>query len=47
MCVCVGGGGAECPALFPEHDFVIFSPIDLKLGFCVCCNNTECSVKES
>ena len=32
--------------LSPEHNFVISSLIDLKFGICVCCNNTECSVKE-
>ena len=28
------------------NKFVISSLIDFKLGICVCCNNTECSVKE-
>ena len=31
--------------LCQNHNLVISSPIDLKLGNCVCCNNTECSVK--
>ena len=46
--------GVICPCirkffrivLSTEHKFVISSLIDLKLGFCVCCNNTECSVKK-
>ena len=47
----VGSGGRRAverhPVLFPEHYFVISGPIDLKLGSCVCCNNTECCVKRS
>ena len=38
--------GAWRPVLFPEHNFVISGPIDLKLSTCVCCTNTECNVKE-
>ena len=30
-----------------ELNFVISSLIDSELGICVCCNNTECSVKET